>query len=178
MKLEFCVVRFCLSEFRAICAVIVTSIALCFSATSGALAQEASTTTFSDGKFVGKWLLTCEEGPCRAFFNLRRDDEIIIVWTMLKNPQTGDATSLIRVPTGVALQPGIRIFAEDDTFFDTPYQVCEPNGCTAILQMDERFMNAMTDRETARVAFYRYGEGSPEAYEIPIERLQEALDGI
>ena len=178
MKLECFVVRVCLSECRAICAWVFASIAFCFSVTSAALAQEASSTTFSDGKFVGKWLLTCEEGPCRAFFNLRRDDEIIIVWTMLKNPQTGDATSLIRVPTGVALQPGIRIFAEDDTFFDTPYQVCEPNGCTAILQMDERFMSVMTDRETARVAFYRYGEGSPEAYEIPVAMMQEALDGI
>lgn len=97
---------------------------------------------------------------------------------MFKNPQTGEGTSLIRVPTGVALQPGIRIYGEDDTFFDIPYQVCEPVGCTAILQMGERFMRVMTDRETARVAFYRYGAQEPIAYEVPVGMMQEALDGI
>jgi invasion protein IalB len=172
------VASFLLYTCRAVCVSILLGGAFCFSAIGLAFAQDANPTTFSDAKFVGKWLLTCEEGPCRAFVNLRDGEEIVLVWTIIKNPQTGEATSLIRVPTGVALQPGIRIYAEDDTFFDTPYQVCEPTGCTAILQMKERFMKAMADRETARVAFYRYGAQDPIAYEVPVGMMQAALDGI
>lgn len=142
------------------------------------LPQLATAQTDNEGKTIEHWRITCADGPCRAFFNIQQNDQIVVSWTLLHDPAQGTTSSLVKIPTGTALPPGLRIYADDDTFFDAPFQVCEPDGCTAIFVMDDAMLTALSDKTTARIAFIRYGENETVAYEVPVAGLKEAVDSL
>lgn len=132
----------------------------------------------AEGTLIQNWKITCADGPCRAFFNISQDGKIVVSWTLLHDPASDSATSIIKIPTGVALQPGLRIYADETTFFDAPYQLCEPDGCTAIIAMDKAMIEALGRQATARVAFVPYGGSQTTAYEVPVGGLGDALDAL
>lgn len=132
----------------------------------------------TEGQMFGAWKYTCEDGACRTFFNLQKDGAEVVSWTLLRDREKGQTTSLIRVPQGVALPPGLRIYADDTTFFDIPYQVCDGTGCSAIVVMDEAMQKALEGQKTVRVAFIPYGQPEPIAYEVPVEGFRAALDAL
>ena len=132
----------------------------------------------TEGQMFGVWKYTCADGACRTFLNLQRDGAEVVSWTLLRDRGNGQSTSLIRVPEGVALPPGLRIYADDTTFFDIPYQVCDGTGCSAIAVMDEAMQKALEGKKTVRVAFIPYGQPEPVAYEVPVEGFRAALDAL
>ncbi|MDZ4138537.1 MAG: invasion associated locus B family protein, partial [Erythrobacter sp.] len=104
----------------------------------------------TEGAFFGVWKVTCEGGPCRAFVSIRKGEETVVAWSLLRDPARNEVSSLIRVPVLVALPPGLRIYADDTTFFDVPFQVCDLEGCTAILVMDAAVQAAIAGKDKVR----------------------------
>ena len=132
----------------------------------------------AEGERIGFWQISCTDGPCRAFVSIARGDDLAVAWTILRDPEDGSATSLIRVPNGVALPPGLRVYADEETFFDAAFQVCEADGCTAILEMTDEVLAAFEGVDVARVGYILYGEQATTAYEIPVEQMGEAIDAL
>ena len=132
----------------------------------------------TEGQVFGVWKYTCADGACRAFFNLQQEGAEVISWTLLRDREKDQSTSIIRVPEGVALPPGLRLYVDDTTFFDIPYQVCDGSGCSAIAVMDAAMLSAIEGKATVRLAFIRYGEPQPIAYEVPVEGFRAALDAL
>lgn len=139
------------------------------------LAAQAQPT---EGELIQNWKITCEDGPCRAFFNISQEGKIVVSWTLLHDSTSDSTTSMIKIPTGVALQPGLRIYADNTTFFDAPYQVCEPDGCTAIFTMDHTMIDALGKQKTVRLAFVPYGGSQTTAYEVPVGGIKDAINSL
>lgn len=132
----------------------------------------------TEGDLFGSWKYTCAEGACRAFLNVKQGEQIVVSWTLLRDRERDQSTSVIRVPQGVALPPGLRIYADDTTFFDMPFQVCDPEGCAAVAVMDSKMQAAIAGKNVVRVAFIRYGESGTVAYEVPVDGFSAALDAL
>ncbi len=61
---------------------------------------------------------------------------------------------LVAVPTGVLIQPGLRIQIDDSKPVQAKYSICAPNACYAELAIDDTFINAMKQGGEMRVAPY------------------------
>lgn len=132
----------------------------------------------TEGDLFGAWKYTCADGTCRTFLNVKQGEEIVVAWTLLRDRDKNQSTSIIRVPQGVALPPGLRIYTDDKAFFDVPFQVCDETGCAAILVMDGAMQSAIAAKDVVRVAFIRYGQTETFAYEVPVKGFRAALDAL
>ncbi|MCX2722718.1 invasion associated locus B family protein [Roseibium salinum] len=61
---------------------------------------------------------------------------------------------LVAVPTGVLIQPGLRIQIDESKPVQAKYSICAPNACYAELAIDDSFINAMKQGSEIRVAPY------------------------
>ncbi|TYC53853.1 invasion associated locus B family protein [Rhodobacterales bacterium] len=61
---------------------------------------------------------------------------------------------LVAVPTGVLIQPGLRIQIDDGKPLQAKYSICAPNACYAELAIDDSFINSMKQGGEMRVAPY------------------------
>jgi len=61
---------------------------------------------------------------------------------------------LVAVPTGVLIQPGLRIQIDDSKPVQAKYSICAPNACYAELAIDDTFINAMKQGGEMRVSPY------------------------
>lgn len=145
-------------------------------------AQQASTAAESvdAGRVFGAWRITCEQGPCLAFLSLRDDatGDIVLSASLIHDRPSGKDTLLIRVGLGVALPPGLRIFAEDETRFNAPFQVCQSDGCIAGLLLTPEVQDALRGVFELRVAAVPYGQQQAVGYALPIEGWRDALDHL
>jgi len=124
---------------------------------------------------IGTWRIDCEETVCQAYFNLNsgQSEETIVSWSLLSNPD-GVSSMIIRVPTFVALPPGLRVWFNDDDSFDIPYQFCDNTGCSAISVVSEGFKRSVLNLNTVKVSFIPYGK-SAVAYQVPVNGFEDAL---
>jgi len=61
---------------------------------------------------------------------------------------------LVAVPTGVLIQPGVRIQIDDGKPVQGKYSICAPNACYAELAIDDSFITAMKQGGEMIVAPY------------------------
>ncbi|MEP3047769.1 MAG: invasion associated locus B family protein [Roseibium sp.] len=61
---------------------------------------------------------------------------------------------LVAVPTGVLIQPGVRLQIDDSKPIQGKYSICAPNACYAELAIDDTFIAAMKQGGEVRVAPY------------------------
>ena len=61
---------------------------------------------------------------------------------------------LVAVPTGVLIQPGVRIQIDDGKPVQGKYSICAPNACYAELAIDDSFINTMKQGGEVIVAPY------------------------
>ena len=127
---------------------------------------------------VGVWKLSCDDGPCQAFISANANGEFAVAWSLLHDTTTNTSTSVIRLPDMVALQPGVRIVLADETQFPLTFQFCGQATCTAIAVMDDATIEKLGNAESARIAYYRYGEASARTLEVPVKGITEALERL
>lgn len=139
----------------------------------------ASNVIASDQMF-GIWKYTCENGPCRTFMNLKdpKKDMIAVSMTLLHDKEQNKSTILIKLPLGVALPPGIRLYTSDDYHQAIPFQVCDNSGCTSGTLLDKDFEEIIASVKTVKIGFYAYGSQKPAAYQVPIDGFSDALNHL
>lgn len=141
-------------------------------------APGAAAQTVPEGTMIEAWRITCEGGPCRAFFNIENAGRVVLTWSLLRDRAADQVTAIITVPTGVALPPGLRVELGDGRHVDGAFQVCEPDGCTAILLLDAEAQTALGARQTTRVLFVPYGAEAPVAFEVPVAGFAQATEAL
>lgn len=132
----------------------------------------------SEGQMIGRWKVTCADGPCRAFLTLQQGDTNVLTWQLLGDGAVSTNSMILTAPLGTALPPGLRVQADEATVFDVPFQVCDEGGCVAVALVTAEMRAAIGAQDVVRVAYVRYGEPGPVAYEVPVDGFGRALDAL
>lgn len=123
---------------------------------------------------VGTWKISCEDGPCQAFFAVQKEGQELLAWSLLHDKQAGHDVAVLRLPVGAALPPGVRITV-GTAQAQLPFQFCDPNSCTAIAVLDAPMKAALGSAEKAQVAWYVYGQPQATAVEVPVNGFSDAM---
>ena len=150
-----------------------TFVVLLFSILGATFAQAQS----SDD-IVGVWKISCDEGPCQGFLNLRVEGEDVLSISVLADPNTGRGTLIVNVPLMVALPPGLRVSKDGHDPFDYAFQFCGEGGCTAVAPLDARAFDLFKTSDSMKFSYITYGEQSPIVYEAPITGFAEAVESL
>lgn len=132
----------------------------------------------SDDTF-GVWRRTCDDGPCQVYLGLRNPetDETVASIAVVRDPEADRGSMFLEMPILVALQPGVTLEVGDQTEA-IPYQFCRPAGCMAITPLSDALIAALTDADTAQLSFVRYGSGTAEQINVPVNGFAEAYDSL
>ena len=122
------------------------------------------------------WMFSCEEAVCQVYLSLadEKTKEAKLSWTFLYDPKLDRISTLIQVPTKVALPPGVRVFLDDKTSFTWPFQFCDPASCHSIAIVGGNEFASLSKRDKAIVQFFEYGQQKPLSYAVPIAGLSAA----
>jgi invasion protein IalB len=83
---------------------------------------------------------------------------------------------LVAVPTGVLIQPGVRIQIDDSKPVQGKYSICAPNACYAELAIDSNFVNAMKQGGGMRVIPFNQ-QGKEIAFDVTLIGFTKVYDG-
>ena len=151
--------------------------ALLFSAalmTGAAAAQDVDT--------YGLWRVSCEDGPCQAFFSLQSPDtgEVVLSMAIIHDRSSDSSALVLRTPLVTALEPGMLFSVDEVDLSDggVRFQFCDSEGCTAFLPLDDAKLSAMMAAETGTMTYFQYGEPVPTAYSFPLEGFAEARERL
>jgi invasion protein IalB len=83
---------------------------------------------------------------------------------------------LVAVPTGVLIQPGVRIQIDDSKPVQGKYSICAPNACYAELAIDDNFINAMKQGGEMRVTPFNQ-QAKEIAFKMTLIGFTKVYDG-
>lgn len=138
----------------------------------------SSAYAFEDGDRKGIWTLSCGTGLCQAFMTIEAEGKDILSWTITANPERNLVSMLLSAPVGTALPPGIRFWTAAETYFDVPFQVCDPNACTAVAVVDAKMRQAIAGTKAVRVSYYVYGKADPIVFDAAVEGFPDAVAAL
>ena len=142
---------------------------------AGFLLAQPAGAQVAEGQMFGTWKVTCENGPCRAFMTLQKDGTDVLTWQLLVDRSTKARSMLLTVPNVTALPPGVRIWVNEASNFQIPFQVCDASGCIAAAVIAPEMATAIGGVGKVRVSYVPYGAQSPVTYEVPVNGFGEAL---
>ena len=97
---------------------------------------------------VDNWLLTCVEfanpankRACSVKSQIvqEKTNNVVFIWEIGPNSER-KIISLIQVPTGVLIEPGIELHVGKAAPRKFGYTSCEPNRCTSVFPVDEKLV--------------------------------------
>lgn len=134
-----------------LCAAVVVLLALIAHPSSESLAQTTGTGTPAPTATYGDWQLLCQEGTtaqgqpgevCALFQNLvdpNNQQPIAQLAAGYWGPQRRRGV-IIRVPLGVALQPGVQLEVDGKQITQVPFAECHPDGCQAHALLNDELL--------------------------------------
>lgn len=154
---------------------LIAGCAALLSASSDAAAQGGAATPPARQIF-DNWMYTCEDGACQAVLSLASEEtgERRLSWTFVYDPATDRLSSLVTVPLGVALPPGLRVKTSDGAINDWPFQVCDQEGCRAVAIIDDKTEAALESAMTVSLLFIPYGAKNAAALNVPMKGFAAA----
>lgn len=129
------------------------------------------------------WTKACNTNPetqkeiCFISIELRTDTGQFLANVAIQEV-AGEARKklLTAVPTGVLIQPGLRIQIDDSKPVQGKYSICAPNACYAELAIDDNFVNAMKQGGEMRVAPYNQ-QGKEIVFKMTLIGFTKVYDG-
>lgn len=124
----------------------------------------------------GSWKYRCTEKVCQLFLTIANsaDRKPLLSASFVRNPGDSSTTFLLRFPLMTALVPGITLeFPEQRS--SHKFQVCDPDGCLAVVKLDVKLERMMLDQPSVVVGVFRYGKEKPDGYRVPLDGLNEGL---
>src|SRR5262249_4670177 len=118
------------------------------------------------------------EGPtkktCAAQLQLHNtnNNQVILAWTVSLN-ESKQFVSVLNVPTGVAIGPGVELQPEKAGKRKIAYDSCEPNRCTSSVTMDAALLREITAAPTAQVSIYALN-GQQVQFNVPLKGFDKA----
>lgn len=135
-----------------------------------------------EGRLIGAWMFTCSDGPCRAFIGVMEGETSRLVLSIQKDQETGRALLAVHAPLGTILPPGVRVFTTGDHFASLPFQICQADGCDAVVLLDDELRNRLSQTGVARVAFFLQTDPAekPEGreFDVPVHGISDAIEAL
>jgi invasion protein IalB len=135
-------------------------------------ASHAQTT---DERFQN-WTYSCNQGACQIFVTLAdaKNKDIKFSMSLVYNPNNKALSTIVQMPLGVALPPGLRIYTDKDNHIALPYQACDKTGCSAAAVLDAAMLDKMKAAENLQVQFIMYGKTTNDSFKIPMAGFTDA----
>jgi invasion protein IalB len=127
------------------------------------------------------WTLTCNEfteGPkkrvCSAQLQVsqQKTNNVLLAWTVGLDKENRPV-SVIQVPTGVSIAPGIEVHLGKAAVRKMPFVSCEPARCTASIPVDNTLVRDISAAATADVIVYA-PNGAGVKFNFPLKGFDKA----
>ncbi len=139
---------------------------------SGAMAQSVS-------KRFRNWTYDCTQGVCQIYITLAdKVNNKNFAFTVLHDAKTKTYSGILKMPLGVALPPGVRVFTNMRDNYAFTYQFCDTEGCNAIAKLDPKLVQQMHDVSDVQVEYFAYGKQKLDAFRISMEGFTAAAEAL
>ena len=72
-------------------------------------------------------------------------------------PEQNQPFALFTLPLGVILPPGVALKIDEADPLEFPYEICQPDGCKAVLKLDDATIDKLKKGGKAEVSFHGAG---------------------
>ena len=101
----------------------------------------------------------------------------MIALSLLTDPGVAAPTLFLTVPLGVSVEPGVRVLIGGATW-SVPIKVCFPDGCQAVLPLDDEQQKLLAGTPKAEARYFAQGTNEPLAIPISLDGLAAAIDAL
>ncbi|NLH81850.1 MAG: invasion associated locus B family protein [Phyllobacteriaceae bacterium] len=169
------------SAAKAVRAPLSAAAVLGLAALAGAVsgpAQAQSTSSAADS-----WIKVCRTDEkakkelCKTAYDLRTTGGQFLASVAIVEA-TGEGRKIVEMimPTGLLLQPGLKVQVDQNKAEDAKFGMCAPDGCVAQLVSTEAFVGAM--KKGGQLSVTAYGQASnPVAFNFPLASFKSANEG-
>lgn len=144
----------------------------------GTAAQAQSATPAADS-----WIKVCRSDEkqkkelCKTVYDLRTSGGQFLA-SMAIVEVSGEGRKIIEMimPTGLLLQPGLKVQVDQNKAEDAKFGMCAPDGCVAQMVSTEAFVGTM--KKGSQFVVTAYGQTSnPVAFTFPLATFKAANEG-
>lgn len=124
----------------------------------------------------GDWLTDCEENYCvyRKTLTVEASDATFALLEILIDTDSGQASIVMTVPLGVALEPGIRMIVEGREWA-TPLKVCYTDGCRATVEISTDDFGLLLQKKSIDIRYIPFSAENPISAILPLNGLVAAI---
>lgn len=139
---------------------------------SGALAQ-------SKAKRFENWTYDCTQGVCQIYITLAdQQNNKSFALTVVHDAASNTYSGILKMPLGVALPPGVRIFTNMKDNYALPFQFCEADGCNAVAKLEPKLVAQMRKVPDVQVEYFVYGKQQRDAFRISMQGFPAAVEAL
>lgn len=133
------------------------------------------------------WTVTCAltdqsgaKKQCSAILRIAQADKngaqrIVFFWVLGRHE--GKLESIISVPTGVQIQPGIEVKIGDKETRKLGYSVCQPDHCEAVLPLDDVMVKSLGAAQTTEITIAAVN-GATAKFTVNMKGFSQALADV
>lgn len=129
------------------------------------------------------WIKVCRSDEkakkeiCKTAYDLRTTSGQFLASVAVVEV-SGEARKIIEMimPTGLLLQPGLKLQVDQNKSEDAKFGMCAPDGCVSQLVSNDTFVATM--KKSANLVITGYGQASnPVTFSIPLDSFKSANEG-
>jgi invasion protein IalB len=130
------------------------------------------------------WTVTCAltdqsgaKKQCSAVLRITQTDKNgaqRVVFTWVLGHQDGKLASVLSVPPGVLIQPGVEVKIGDKETRKLLYSLCQPDHCETILPLDEVMLKGLGAAPTTEVTVYAVN-GATAKFTVNMKGFSQAI---
>ena len=130
------------------------------------------------------WTVTCAltdqsgaKKQCSAILRIAQTDKngaqhIVFSWVL--GHQDGKLESILSVPSGVLIQPGVEVKIGDKETRKLIYSLCQPDHCESVLPLDEMMVKGLSAAATTEVTIYAVN-GATAKFTVNMKGFAQAI---
>lgn len=135
---------------------------------------------------VDNWTVTCTETDqpnpvrhCSADLKITQTENNVqrIVFTWIIGSQNGKLLSVLSMPAGVLIEPGVQISIGGKEVKKVGYSLCQPDHCEAVIPMDEAIIKDLSGAEITDVSVNAVN-GNSVKFTVNMKGFKEALADV
>jgi invasion protein IalB len=151
--------------------------------TNDTLTETDTSATQEDAPESGIWGVACDRDVtgaktgCRVTQTVvaRETGKRLLTVSVRRTPDGADPTVLLTLPLRTFLAPGTMIKVDDRPGRQSPFELCDENGCYAGLPADESLVADLKTGKTLSVEFYDARRQKTEI-KLPLKTFGESFD--
>jgi invasion protein IalB len=132
---------------------------------------------------AGNWTVTCAQTDppgakrrCSAVLKIAQDQNNAqrVVFTWLVGVQDGKTLSVVSIPPGILIDPGVgvKVGANEGRKFN--YSLCQPDHCEAVIPLDDALAKQLAASPTAEASVVA-ANGSTVKFAVNLTGFEQAL---